>query len=407
MSHTYDVAIIGSRLAGASLAILLAKMGLKVLAVDKASFPSDKLPCTHTLPYAGLETLRRMGVYDDFLKAGASKIKRLDFIVRQGRMVGEIRKNGKPTFSLQLRRYVTDMILVDHARQAGAEVKEKFTVRELVHNGHRIVGFRGQNESGSYEDVRARLVVAADGRRSVFGNESPFVKHWPCNRFFYYQYFQPRSKPVEPAIICWDDNPDVVCIGDIGEGMFLGMVAPHASKFDEFVVDLQENFNTWLCSIEEVRELVADSKPFSRICGRGNLVNTYRDPIADGLVLLGDAGLDIDPLAAQGTAWAYISAGILADVLEKCFKNDDLSPEALAEFRVQRDEELLEYFKHFTTVSLTKRRNEQEEEFMTRLTEDRDLASDVVGIWHMTVRPSQVFGEERYKVPIAEWKSDI
>lgn len=406
MSKTYDLAIIGARIAGASLAILAARAGLRVIAVDKSTFPSNKVPCTHTTPAGAIRVLQRLGVYDDFIKAGACPIERLDFITSHGRMMGEIRENGKPTHALQLRRYVMDRILVEHARKAGAEVRENFLVRELIREGERIVGFRGENGFGSVEEIRARLVVAADGRRSLFGHESPFVKNWPCNRFYYYQYFEPRGT-IDPVILCWDDDPDIVCIAPIGEGLWLGMVAPHASKFDEFVVDLQENFNKWLCSKEEIRELVANSKPISRIWGRGNLINTYRDPVANGLVLLGDSGLDIDPLAAQGIAWAFISAEILADVLAKCFKSGDLSPAALAEFRAQRDARLLEYFKHFTTVSLTRKRSEREQEFMSSLVKNPDLASDLVGIWHMTVLPSSVFGADIYSVPVAEWRSDV
>lgn len=403
MPQTYDVAIIGSRIAGSTLAMLLARTGLKTIAVDKATFPSNKAPCTHTNPAGAVDTVKRIGLYDAFIKAGADPVKRVDFMLPYGRFVGEIRTNGQPTPGLQLRRIVMDNIIVQHAREAGAEIREGFVVRDLIREHSRIAGFTGQDSHGRAQEIRARLTVAADGRRSMFGPEAGFIKSWPCNRFYYYRYYEPRT-PIEPIIWCWDDDPDIVCIGPVGEGLFLGMVAPHMSKFDEFVIDLEENFNSWMRSKNELREIIDSAKPVSRIWGRGNLKNTYRDPICDGLVLLGDAGLDIDPLAAQGVGWAFISAEILADVLGKCFEHDDLSREALSEFRTRRDARLLENFKYFSVVSLTKKRNEQEQEFMMRAVKDRDLASDLAGIWHMTVLPSKVFGAERFSTPIADWE---
>ena len=405
MAPIYDVAIVGSRLAGGTLAMLLARQGLKVIAVDKATFPSNKVPCTHTVPAGAEATLRRVGLFDDFIAAGADPVRGVDFIYPEGRSYGEIRTNGVPTPGLQLRRIVMDNIVVEHARGAGAEVKESFVVNELLRQGTQVVGFRGKNASGASEEIRARLVVAADGRKSNFGGESQFSKHWPCYRFYYYRYFEP-SQPIDPIILCWDDNPDIVCMGPIGEGLYLAMVAPHMSKFDEFVSDLENNYNNWIASKEELREIISHSKPISRIWGRGNLDNTYRDPICDGLVLLGDAGLDIDPLAAQGTAWAFISAEILADVLGQCFKTNNLSREALGEFRTRRDERLLENFKFFSIWSLTKKRNEEDQQFVLRCIKEPNLSSDLAGMWHMTVKPSAVFGSARFEGPIADWKTE-
>jgi len=49
----YDVIIVGARVAGAPTAMLLARRGLKVLVVDRATFPSDTLS-THQLQLSGV-----------------------------------------------------------------------------------------------------------------------------------------------------------------------------------------------------------------------------------------------------------------------------------------------------------------------------------------------------------------
>ena len=57
----YDVIVVGARVAGASTALLLARRGLRVLAVDRATFPSDTLS-THQVQVPGVARLRRWGI---------------------------------------------------------------------------------------------------------------------------------------------------------------------------------------------------------------------------------------------------------------------------------------------------------------------------------------------------------
>jgi flavin-dependent dehydrogenase len=56
----YDVIIVGARCAGSPTAMRLARKGLKVLVVDRATFPSDTLS-THILWPHGAEILARWG----------------------------------------------------------------------------------------------------------------------------------------------------------------------------------------------------------------------------------------------------------------------------------------------------------------------------------------------------------
>jgi 2-polyprenyl-6-methoxyphenol hydroxylase-like FAD-dependent oxidoreductase len=65
----YDVIVVGARVAGASTALLLARRGLKVLAFDRATFPSDTLS-THQVQVPGVARLRRWGILDGVLAAG-------------------------------------------------------------------------------------------------------------------------------------------------------------------------------------------------------------------------------------------------------------------------------------------------------------------------------------------------
>ena len=56
-----------------------------------------------------------------------------------------------------------------------------------------------------------------------------------------------------------------------------------------------------------------------KICSSGLLLNTWRDPVSDGALLLGDAGLHVDPLFGQGHSFALMSAEIVGELAPAWF----------------------------------------------------------------------------------------
>src|SRR5690242_16676134 len=60
-ASSYDVIVVGARVAGAATALLLARRGLRVLAVDQAAFPSDTLS-SHQVQLPGVARLARWGL---------------------------------------------------------------------------------------------------------------------------------------------------------------------------------------------------------------------------------------------------------------------------------------------------------------------------------------------------------
>src|ERR1700709_1586017 len=65
-AETCDVIVVGSRLAGATAAVHLARTGRKVVALDRSRFPSDQLS-THLLFPSGVRELQLMGALDGIL----------------------------------------------------------------------------------------------------------------------------------------------------------------------------------------------------------------------------------------------------------------------------------------------------------------------------------------------------
>src|SRR5262245_55405825 len=163
-STPYDAIVVGARCAGSPTAMLLARKGYKVLAVDKATFPSDTIS-THLIHPPGVAALKRWGVLERVIATGCPPIDTYAFDFGPFTISGSPGSMDSPV-AYAPRRTVLDKILVDAASEAGAEVREGFTVEEiLVEDGH-VAGIRGRSKGGQPVTDPARIVVGADGLHS-------------------------------------------------------------------------------------------------------------------------------------------------------------------------------------------------------------------------------------------------
>src|SRR6186997_1968399 len=161
----YDVIVVGARCAGAPTAMLLARKGHRVLLVDQASFPSDTLS-THMIHAPGIAALRRWGVLDQVIASGAPPIDTYSFDFGPFTIAGTPRPADGSSTGYAPRRTILDKILVDAAAEAGVEVREQFTVDDVVFEDNAVVGIRGHAKDGGEVLERARVVIGADGRSS-------------------------------------------------------------------------------------------------------------------------------------------------------------------------------------------------------------------------------------------------
>src|SRR5438046_273760 len=149
----YDAIVIGARCAGSPTAMLLAQKGYRVLLLDRAGFPSDTLS-THYIHQPGVARLKRWGLLDK-VAASAPGFASCPPTRQQVLDVGPFALVGTPppfdgvAEGYAPRRKVLDQILVDAAVDAGAELREHFTVKELLTDGERITGIRGHAASGA------------------------------------------------------------------------------------------------------------------------------------------------------------------------------------------------------------------------------------------------------------------
>jgi 2-polyprenyl-6-methoxyphenol hydroxylase-like FAD-dependent oxidoreductase len=162
----YDAIVVGARAAGAATAMLLARQGLKVLAVDRQAYGSDTLS-THALMRGAVAQLQRWGLLAEIVAAGTPPIRRTIFHYGDEAIGIDIKPDSSIDALYAPRRSVLDRVLVDGARAAGARVEHGIAVTGLtVAPDGRVTGAAVRDRHGTVHGIAADLVIGADGRHS-------------------------------------------------------------------------------------------------------------------------------------------------------------------------------------------------------------------------------------------------
>ena len=181
----YDAIVVGARCAGSPTAMALARKGYRVLLVDRASFPSDVVNGYYLQQHA-VARLKRWGLLDKLRNSNCPPLRTLTFDF------GDFSLNGSPPPADDVsegyapRRIVLDKILVDAAVQAGAELREGFSVEALQWDGDHVTGVRSRTKAGTAVTESARIVIGADGPSSVVARS-----------------VDAQSYKVKPSLTCW------------------------------------------------------------------------------------------------------------------------------------------------------------------------------------------------------------
>src|SRR5262245_8686804 len=189
-SKTYDAIVVGARCAGSPTAMLLARKGYDVLVVDRSTFPSDTLS-THLIHAPGVAALQRWGLLDQVLATGCPPVEGYSFDFGLFTIKGSPRPFDGTAVGYAPPRTVLDKILVDAAGAAGAEVREGFTVDDVIVEDGVVVGIRGRDAGGASVVERARIVIGADGRSSHVAKtvEHERYNEKPNLQWSYYTYW--------------------------------------------------------------------------------------------------------------------------------------------------------------------------------------------------------------------------
>jgi flavin-dependent dehydrogenase len=348
-SRAHDVIVVGARCAGAPTAMLLARKGYRVLLVDRAGFPSDTVS-THMIHAPGVAALRRWGVLDQIVASNCPPIDRYSFDFGPFTLSGTPNAVDGVASAYAPRRTVLDKILVDAAIAAGVEVREHFTVEDVVFDDEAVIGIRGHGAGGSTVCERARVVVGADGRNSRIAKAvQPHQYHdKPMLLWGYYTYWADLPTNGFETIIRPDRGWAAAPTND---GLTMVVVGWPATQAVEYKSDVEANYLGTLDLAPEFAERVSRATRVERFTG-GGVPNFFRTPYGPGWALVGDAGYTRDPVTAQGISDAFRDAELCAAALDQTLGGTRPFDEAMSTYHNARDQHVLPMYE-FTTQLAT------------------------------------------------------
>jgi 2-polyprenyl-6-methoxyphenol hydroxylase-like FAD-dependent oxidoreductase len=338
MPQDYDAIIVGARCAGSPTAALLAGKGYRVLVVDRATFPSDTVS-THVLQPLGVAALARWGLLDRLVATGCPAIHTYTYDFGPFTLSGTPGTKDAPVAYCP-RRTVLDKLLVDAAAEAGAEVREGFTVEAVVIEDGRVVGIKGRSKDGATVTERARVVVGADGRHSmVAAAVRPEQYHErPPLLAGYYTYWS--GLPMDGRFETYIRPHRGFAAAPTNDGLTLTVGGwPHA-EFEANKKDVEGHFLKMFDLAPQFADRIRHARREASFAGTP-VSNFFRKPFGPGWALVGDAGYNKDPITAQGISDAFRDVEALVSALDQSLTGARPFDDAMGDYQRGRDQHVL------------------------------------------------------------------
>lgn len=328
----YDAVVVGARCAGAATAFLLARAGAKVLLIDRQAYGSDTMS-THALMRTGVLQLHRWGLLGAVMAEATPEVRSTTFHYGSESIRIKIKPEHEVEYLCAPRRTVLDRVLVDAAREAGAEVRHGILLSDTqVDSSGRVVGGRLRDSAGHESGVRCDMLIGADGRQSIVARLVNAETHLESrtSSSCVYGYYEGLNRDgfhwhfatnAAASIIPTNHTQHcvVASVPDTAFGAtFRGNVEPG------FFHILGANSPELQADVRRAR-LVGRLRGFAG--GRGYL----RQAHGPGWALVGDAGYFKDPLTAHGITDALRDAELLVRAVL------DGKAEALEAYQQERD----------------------------------------------------------------------
>ncbi len=334
MTKAFDVIVVGTRCAGSPTAMLLARKGYRVLAVDRATFPSDTVS-THILHPFGVAALSRWGVLDRLTATGCPPIHTYTYDFGPFTIAGAPGTKEAPVGYCP-RRTILDQLLVEAAAQSGAEIREGFTVEEILIEDGRAVGIKGHSKDGESTTERARVVIGADGLRSVVAEavRPDRYDEKPILLAAYYSYWS--GLPMDGRFETYIRDKRGYGVAPTHDGLTMIIVGWPYAEFAACKKDIEGNYLKTIALAPAFADRLRGAKRETRFVGAA-VPNYFRKPYGPGWALVGDAGYNRDFITGQGMMDAFLDAELCAAAIDKALSSAQPFDAAMSEYQHARD----------------------------------------------------------------------
>lgn len=342
MTPNYDILIIGGGPAGSSTATILAEHGHRVLVLEREKFPRYHVG-ESLIPFT-FGPLERLGMIPRMKKSHFMKKYSVSFVQPDGRRSQPFyfhTRYDKETIAQtwQVLRSEFDEMLLNNARDRGAEVREETAVTRLLKDDSgRVIGVEACGKDGRTESLFARLVIDASGKEAFASNREGWRIGDPyLNKVAVWTYYKGSKREADldegATTIAFvpekgwfwhiPQHNDMVSVGLVAEGKYLtrGGVRDPETMFQREIGEnrwIQEHLASGTCTGEYWL-----TSEYSRHSKYG---------ASPGLLLVGDAFAFLDPVFSSGVMLALKSGVLAGDAVHAALQANDLSPERFADY---------------------------------------------------------------------------
>jgi len=336
-NEIYDLIIVGAGPAGSAAALYAERMGLKSLLLDKESFPRDKI-CGDALSGKSVAVLRDLDLLTEVKELPGAHIRSIVFS-----------SPDKATFRIDLsktslkhipkgfviRRKNFDAFLFGKAKKAATRSIENFTVTDLLIEEGQFCGISGKTADGVQQAFRSKLILGADGYKSIVARKTGLYEHDPAHWVVALRCYYKNVKDLTDQIeLHYVDEviPGYFWIFPLENGyanVGIGMLHKYIK---EKHIDLNQALQHALNS-PVFKERFAQAEAMEKPVGWNLPVGSKRrKSYGNGFMLLGDAAGLIDPFTGEGIGNALFSARYAVETAKQALDQEDLSAGFLSRY---------------------------------------------------------------------------
>jgi flavin-dependent dehydrogenase len=338
-NNLYDAIVIGGGPAGSTAAAVLASKGRRVVLLEKEKFPRYHIG-ESLLPY-GYFTLERIGVLDRMKASKFTRKYSVQFVGTHGRaslpfyFSQQLKHEASGTW--QVLRSEFDQMLLDNAREKGAEVREETTVREMIWDNGAVTGVKAVAKDGETLEFRAPITIDASGREAVAVTRNEWKVRDPyLNKIAVWTYYKGALRdpgldegattvayvPEKGWFWYIPLHEDVVSVGVVAEKDYLY----NGTRDLPTIFHREVEKNAW------IKEHLAAGRQFGPYRVTGEYSYRSRHCAADGLILAGDAFAFLDPVFSSGVFIALRSGEMAGDAADAALTSGDFSAAQFSQY---------------------------------------------------------------------------
>ncbi len=335
----YDAIIVGGGPAGATVGTLLAEKGRKVVILEKEKFPRYHVG-ESLMPFCYF-TFERLGVIDKLNERAYTNKHSVQFVTKDGRMSAPFyffqHLDHPAATTWQVKRSEFDEILLDNAREKGAEVREETQVVDFLYEGDTVVGVTAKGKDGESYELRAPITVDASGRDSLFQTKRRWRKRDPkLKKIAIWTLYKGAKRDPDldegaTTVAYLDDRgwfwnipmkDDIVSSGIVAERDYLYK----DTRDPKSIFEREIENNAW------IKDHLSCGEQFGEYWVTGEYSYRSEHCAADGIVLVGDAFAFLDPVFSSGVFLALKSGEMAADAIDSALQKSDTSSVAFSDY---------------------------------------------------------------------------